>query len=209
MEKINNLEINLLKLYQGRKDLLFHGWPHILFVRKKALEFAEAIKADSFLVESAALVHDLNYMVEFNSAPEVGKKLREENLRRVDYSDEEIERIESIIEEANMATRTASLSKEGMALSDADTLFKVLPITPIIFSSRFIEENKVDIEKMAKRIHEEQGSLFRSGIYFYTEFAKEKYLKWAKINLDLWENVREALQDDDIKELISNQNKNV
>ena len=43
--KIDKL-ISLLKpLYDKNKDyLLFHGWHHLKFVRKKAFEFADSIK---------------------------------------------------------------------------------------------------------------------------------------------------------------------
>jgi hypothetical protein len=41
----------------------------------------------------------------------------------------------------------------------------------------------------------------KQGIYFYTKPAK-KYLKWAKNNLILWNNVNEALKDKDISETV-------
>lgn len=208
MEKTEKLRNILADLYKNRKDLLFHGWHHIIFVEKKALEFAGSIGADLFSVRSAALVHDLNYFIEPDSTPSAGRELRKKILSEAGYSDSEIKRIEAIIEEEHTATRTELISKEDAALSDADTLFKALPITPIIFASRFIEENKIDIERLSQSINKDQAKLMESGIYFYTDLAKERYLKWAKINLDLWDSVGEALQDEDVRELISNYRQN-
>ena len=70
-EKLNSLENNLIPLYEEhKKELLFHGWHHIIFVKNKSGVFAEEIAAHKFLVQSAALVHDLNYIVEADSKPE-------------------------------------------------------------------------------------------------------------------------------------------
>ena len=42
-----------------------------------------------------------------------------------------------------------------------------------------------------------------SDTYFYTEIAKQKYLGWAKTNLDMWENVVESLDDKDVQEMLN------
>lgn len=203
-QKFKKLKVLLKELYlKNSKKLLFHGWHHISFVSKKGAEFAKSIGADVFLVESAGLVHDLNYIVIANSEPEVGQSLREKYLLKAGYSDQEIVQIERIIMESHTRTRTRKISKEGKALSDGDTLFKALPTTPILFASKYIEQNKVDIAKLAHKVSSEQNKLMKSGIYFYTTLAKKKYLKWAKINLALWNNVNEALKDADVSEMLS------
>jgi uncharacterized protein len=208
-EKLNNLYKRTEKLYQENKDkLLFHGWHHIKFTLTKATGFAEAIKANVFIVKSAALVHDLNFILESNSEPEIAKDFRKEILSEIGYSLEEIEKIEGVIMESHTKTRNKNISNEGKALSDADTLFKSLPITPILFASKYITQNKVDIYKLSKKITEEQNPLMKENIYFYTDAAKEKYLKWAKDNLQLWNNVEEALGDEDIKEMLGIAKKN-
>ncbi|MHB8651869.1 MAG: HD domain-containing protein [Minisyncoccota bacterium] len=205
---IQKLRTVLEQLYlENSQKLLFHGWHHINFVSKKAIEFANSIGADAFIAESAALVHDINYIVEPNSEPEVGIDLRKDYLTKANYSLEEIEQIESIITESHSGTRTAKISKEGMALSDADTLFKALPTTPIIFASKYITENKVNIGKLTNKVSSEQNKLMESGIYFYTDLAKYKYLKWAETNLALWNNVNEALMDNDVVEMLEIANK--
>jgi uncharacterized protein len=122
--------------------------------------------------------------------------------------EEEVARIEKIVMEENVATRGDDISAEARALSDADTLFKALPITPILFASKYIQENKVDIQKLADKIVEEQKPLFDKGIYFYTDLAKNNHMKWAQGNLTLWENVKESLEDKDVQELLAIARKN-
>ena len=201
--KIKELRTTLEQLYlENSQKLLFHGWHHINFVSKKAIEFASSIEANVFLAESAGLVHDLNYIVEPNSEPEIGIDLRKDFLTKAGYSSEEISQIEGIIMESHTGTRSNKISKEGMALSDADTLFKALPTTPILFASKYLTQNKVSIEKLASKVSSEQNKLMESGIYFYTDLAKRKYLKWAEINLSLWNNVNEALMDEDVVEML-------
>jgi len=206
--KIQSLRIALEQLYlENSQKLLFHGWHHINFVRKKAIEFADSVEADAFIAESAALVHDLNYIVEPNSEPEVGIDLRKDCLTKAGYSPEEVSQIEGIIMESHTRTRSNKISKEGMALSDADTLFKALPTTPILFASKYLTQNKVNIGKLANKVSSEQNQLMESEIYFYTDLAKRKYLKWAEINLALWNNVNEALMDEDVVEILEIANK--
>jgi uncharacterized protein len=203
-EKIAKLRTAIERLYsENRQTLLFHGWHHIDFVSKKAVEFAQSISADILLVEAASLTHDLNYIVEPNSEPEVGRGMREKMLKEAGYTKNEIERIESIVMESHTGTRGQQISNEGKAVSDADTLFKSLPITPIFFASKYISQNKVDIYKLAKKVCDEQNPLMEQDIYFYTETAKQKYLKWAKANLALWNCVQEALQDKDVQQVLS------
>ncbi len=201
--QITKLRTKLEEIYkEHNKSLLFHGWHHIAFVAKKAKEFAHAINADEFITESAALVHDLNYIVEINSEPEIGKDLRKELLEEAGYSFDEIERIEYLIMRGHTANRSSEEIDEVKALSDADTLFKALPITPILFASKYIQQNKVDVNKLSKKIVSEQKGLMESGVYFYTDIAREKYLHWAKSNLELWINVQDSLQDPDVQELL-------
>jgi uncharacterized protein len=201
--KIEKLIILLKPLYlEHSKNLLFHGWHHITFVRKKALEFAESISANKLIVEAAALTHDLNYIVKPNSEPEEGKELRQEFLSKAGFIVDEITRIETVVMESHTGTRNERITLEGMALSDADTLFKALPITPIIFAQKYITQNKVDIYKLADKVTSEQNPLIEQDIYFYTDYAKRKYLNWAKDNLKLWNNVIEAFKDEDIKEIL-------
>lgn len=207
-DRITKLSALLEELYKKHsKELLFHGWHHITFVRTKAVMFASYINANSEIVEASALTHDLNYIIQPNSEPDIAKEMRSGYLREAGFDDEEIAKIESVVMQSHMRTRSNLISPEGMALSDADTLFKALPTTPILFASKYITQNKVDILKLATKVTTEQQLLMDSGIYFYIEPVKENYLKWAQTNLQLWSYVLESLDDDDVNDLLMNAKK--
>lgn len=203
-ERVALLTANLEALYRKHSaELLFHGWHHITFVAKKARQFAEGYDVNAEIVEAAALTHDLNYIVEPYSEPEVGEELRREYLQKSQFTASEIAAIEATIMEGHMAARHENISLEAKILSDADTIFKSLPVTPIILTGHYITENQVDLQKLARKIVNEQKPMMEAGIYFYTDAAKAKYLPWAESNLKLWENVVAALDDEDVNEMLA------
>jgi len=195
---------NLEKIYELRKgELLFHGWHHICLAARKSVEFAEELGVDKEIVEAAALTHDLNYLVNTQTTgPEAGADLRRQYLSEANFSEAEIGKIDAICMEEHTAYRHANISDEAKALSDADSLFKIMPVGPILFSSKFITETKVDLRAWAERIIREQKPLMEQGTYFYTKAANEKYLAWAKTNLELVEQVLASLDDPAIVEML-------
>jgi uncharacterized protein len=201
--RIEKLFKIIFETYQKyNQSLPFHGWHHINFVTKKAVRFAHLINANEEIVNAAALTHDLNSICEKNSKPEAGKELRANLLAKAEFEIFEIERIENVINEAHTANRTTNISIEGKALSDADTLFKVLPITPLFFTSKYLEENEVNLKKLANKIITEQKPLLEKWIYFYIPEVSEKYLGWAKSHMELWENLVISLEDEEISEIL-------
>jgi uncharacterized protein len=210
---MTNFSTNYSKLFQSVSDLyhlpenkaklLFHGWHHIKFVHDKAIEFAQALGCDVEKVAVSALIHDLNYIFSDKLEPEAARKNIIEYVIAAGYNEAYAQEVANLIEDSHVAYRgSRQLSDESKALADADTLFKAIPTTPILFASKFITQNKYDIEKLGHKVVDEQRPLMDSGTYFYTETAKEKYLKWAKVNLEIWENVLESLQDEDIKQML-------
>lgn len=196
---------DLYHLSENRSRLLFHGWHHIKFVHDKAIEFAKDLGADVVVVASAALVHDLNYVFTVQLDPEAAKLQIIDLLQKAGFDDDSIKKILEIVISAYTVNRAKeSLSLEAKALSDADTLFKALPITPILFASRYITENRYDIRKLANKVVGEQEPLMKSDNYFYSKLARKMYLKWAQINLDLWKNVIDSLEDPSINEMLQN-----
>jgi len=191
--------------YQNKGRLLFHGWHHIHFVLSKSEEFAKSVGADEMLVRVAALLHDVNYVAipDRESDPQEVVEFRRNLLEKHGFDNDFAKRIEEIVVEAHTGDRGASITPEGAALSDADALFKVMPITPFLFSARYMMQNNVDIFRWAEKILKEQKPLMEGGIYFYTPMAKEKYTKWAEQNLKTIEIVKEAFGDQDIQNVIS------
>ena len=193
----------MFELYaRHNSKLLAHGWHHVEFVTRKSLEFAVELGVSEETVEAAALTHDLNYVVDPKSHVEAGQSLRQEYLSKCRFSDTEILQIESAVQEASTKNRHEGISEEAKALADADSLFKVLPISPIVFSGRFIEETGVSIEVWADTITRQQGPLLDQGEYFYTKTAKKRYGDWARLNLELVETIRGSLSDPDVQELL-------
>lgn len=192
---MRSLELLVRRRYTDfEHGLPFHGWHHIEFVRAQAAELAAENGADSFLVASAALVHDLNYMVERNSRAIEGSELRRTTLEAAAFSDTEVELIEEIVLDAETSSRGASLSLEAQALSDADTLFKALPVTPVMLAHRYMEETGQSLSELCDEILRFQLPLLDEGIYFYNARCRELYSRWARVNLELWESIRESLQ---------------
>lgn len=188
--------------YRQSPELPFHGWHHVEFVRAKALEFAARNRADRSIVEVAALVHDLNYLVERNSIAAAGRPLRRRLLREAGVAADAVRRVEQVVQSAETAQRGADICPEAQALSDADTLFKVLPITPVMLSHRYLDETGVDLATLAKKITTEQLPLREQGIYFYDRAAAARYEPWAAANLGLWEAIADAVDEPAVQRLL-------
>lgn len=183
--------------------LQFHGWHHVSFVRDKAVHFARRNGAAEDICEVAALVHDLNYMVRRNSLPADGEALRRKILFISGVCLGDIEWVERIVVEAEMRTRHRDISLEAQALSDADTLFKALPVTPVVLAHKYLQENGITLRELAHKIVGEQVSKADEGYYFYDAEAAATYSKWAETNLLLWQHIVESLDDPCVEELLT------
>lgn len=185
------------------RKVSFHGWPHVSFVAKNAHRFAIELEADPFIAEIAGLVHDLNYLVDARSDASGGAVLREKILSECGLGAQSIAVIENVVVTAQTRARGRSISPEAMALSDADTLFKALPITPVILSPLYIRETGSSLRELAEKITSEQVPLRDEEIYFYSTTAKRKYEEWGDANLRLWTLILESLDDPSIVELVA------
>lgn len=189
--------------HRGGHLLPFHGWHHVSFVRGKAADFAQANGADVGVVETAALVHDLNYLVERNSPASAGRDLRMRVLAESGVPEATATWIDAIVVEAEMATRHRNIGIEAQALSDADTLFKALPVTPVMLAHRYLTENGLSLRELASKIVGEQRDVHEAGFYFYSRQAAAAYSHWASANLALWQCVVESLEDPSVARLLS------
>lgn len=201
--KLTRLEERIRELYASHDGVLpFHGWLHVGFVSRASAQFCAPLCADPEIVTAAALTHDLNFVIAPRSSPEIAAELRSTLLRSSGYEENEIDTIESVILDACTTNRSANISQEAKALSDADTLYKALPITPILFTRDFMIENDMSLLDLASRIVELQQPLLEEGIYFYSDIAKDRYLRWAKTNLQLWKNVLELAADTGLSSML-------
>ncbi len=102
-----------------------HDWWHVYRVWKTALHIAEHEKADLFVVQLAALLHDIADW-KFNSGDDsVGPKLAKEWLEKLNVDSKIISHVCDIIQ--NMSFKGAGVkslmkTKEGMIVQDADRL---------------------------------------------------------------------------------------
>lgn len=183
--------------------LPFHGWHHVSFVRAKGARFAAANGSDVGFVETAALVHDLNYLVRRNSPASAGRALRMRILARAGVPARTARRVDAVVVEAEMANRHRDISLPAQALSDADTLFKALPVTPVVLAHRYLVENGVSLRELATKIVGEQQDAHDAGFYFYSREAADAYSHWASANLGLWQCIVEALDDPSVNDLLA------
>lgn len=183
--------------------LPFHGWHHVRFVRAKAVRFAELNGSNVPIVEVAALVHDINYLVKSNSTAEAGHRLRTSLLSTAGLPAAAVARIENVVREAEMRDRHRDISAEAQALSDADTLYKALPVTPVMLAHRYLAENGLSLRELAAKIIGEQRGVHDDGYYFYNQQAARKYARWATVNLELWDCICEAVDDPSVAELLA------
>jgi uncharacterized protein len=198
------------KIYDGRSNDLsfefretsFHGWPHVSFVARNARRFAEELRADVSVAEIAGLVHDLNYLISAGGEASIGADLRSRILTDIGLDIDPIAEIEDVVITAETHARGRNLSPEAMALSDADTLFKALPITPVVLAPLYMQETGKSVRELAEKIVGEQVPLRDEEIYFYSESAKSRYERWGGINLALWGCILESLDDPSVVELI-------
>ncbi|RSM41617.1 HD family phosphohydrolase [Amycolatopsis balhimycina DSM 5908] len=188
--------------HQYAERLQFHGWHHVSFVRAKAIGFAAYNGADRSVVEVAAVVHDVNYLVRRNSPAAAGRSLRLEILTECGVPADVARWVDEIVDEAEMATRGRDISLEAQALSDADTLFKALPVTPVVLAHRYLRENGLSLRELANKIVGEQCDVHDEGYYFYNPEAAATYSRWATANLQLWQCIKEAVDDPTVVELL-------
>lgn len=183
-------------------NLQFHGWHHVSFVRDKAVHFAERNGSDVDVVHVAALVHDVNYVVRRNSSAHEGSGLRQEILADAGVDLDTARWIDRIVDEAEMRTRHRGISLEAQALSDADTLFKALPVTPVVLAHKYLQENGITLGELAHKIVDEQQGKQDDGYYFYDAEAAATYTRWVTANLELWQCIVESLDDPCVTDLL-------
>lgn len=202
--RVETALLRSVRLLYARHDtqLPFHGWHHIRFVREKAMEFAVRNGSDIRFVGCAALVHDVNYLVNRRSSAAAGRRLRMELVTAAGGAPELACRLDRVVCEAEIGVRDAHISLEAQALSDADTLFKALPITPVVLAHRYLSETGVSLRGLASKIVGDQRGALQEGFYFYDPEAAASYSAWALANLTLWECVLESLDDPVVGELL-------
>ncbi|WP_420485093.1 HD domain-containing protein [Cytobacillus firmus] len=105
-------------------DSTGHDWHHIERVRKNALYIAEKEqKGDPFLIEMAALLHDIPD-AKLNTSMEAGDRKLSDFLKELKITEEASSSIKAIIESVSFkgGHNTRILSAEAQIVQDADRL---------------------------------------------------------------------------------------
>lgn len=102
-----------------------HDWWHIYRVWRLARDIAEKESADLFIVELAALLHDIADWKFTNGDEEVGPKLAREWLEQLEVNENDIYHITEIIKDLSYKgakVQTSMKTLEGKVVQDADRL---------------------------------------------------------------------------------------
>src|SRR3989442_384779 len=145
---IDAVEQQVRQLCERYADKLpFHGWHHVSWGGAKPAGCAGVSGGDVTGVEPPARGHDVNYIVHRNPTAADGRRLRVEILARAGLPQPAAVWIDRIVREAEMAARHPEISLEAQALSDADTLFKALPVTPVVLAHPYLAVTSVSLRE--------------------------------------------------------------
>ncbi|OPJ62757.1 HD domain-containing protein [Clostridium oryzae] len=102
-----------------------HDWYHVYRVHKTAKYIAEKENADMFVVELAALLHDIGDWKLNEKGEDMGEELASEWLSSLSVPDEEINKVTTIISTMSFkggAVDSTQSTMEGKVVQDADRL---------------------------------------------------------------------------------------
>ncbi|HRN86678.1 MAG TPA: HD domain-containing protein [Candidatus Dojkabacteria bacterium] len=126
----NNKEEVISKTADHVKSILLgessgHDWWHIYRVWKLARNITEKERADLYIVELAALLHDIADWKFTEGDEEVGPKLASEWLEQLEVNENDINHITEIIKDLSYKgakVQTSMKTLEGKVVQDADRL---------------------------------------------------------------------------------------
>jgi len=102
-----------------------HGWWHVYRVWKTAVEIGKKESDNLFVVQLAALLHDIADWKFHSGDDSIGPKLARECLEKLDVDENIISHVCEIIKEVSFkgaGVKSGIKTKEGMVVQDADRL---------------------------------------------------------------------------------------
>jgi uncharacterized protein len=103
-----------------------HDWYHIERVSKQAMQLAKKEKADLFVVELAALLHDIADWKFHKGDFKVGSKVARKWLESLGVEDKVVDHVAQIVKDVSFKGAKVKVPKmktiEGMVVQDADRL---------------------------------------------------------------------------------------
>ncbi|MCK5788537.1 MAG: HD domain-containing protein [Chlamydiia bacterium] len=119
-QQINKTESFIRDLLEGEGS--GHDWWHIHRVRNNALNIAEKYDVSIFIIEMAALLHDIADHKFHDGNETIGLKKAQEWLISIDVSDKIIQDILEIMSQVSFSSGQVPNSLEGKIVQDADRL---------------------------------------------------------------------------------------
>lgn len=124
---IAKLEEFILKKLSNElsEKLTYHGVHHTISVLENCRQYIrrmEINEKDAFLLETAALMHDTGYLIAVNDHEERSKEYIKGMLPGWNYSSDEIERINGMIEATKIPQKPANVLEQIIGDSDLDYL---------------------------------------------------------------------------------------
>lgn len=153
-----------------------HDWWHVYRVWKMAIIISKYERGvDTFIVQLAALLHDIADWKFHGGDDSVGPKLAIEWLRNTEVDDKTISHVAEIIKEVSFkgaGVKSRMRTKEGMVVQDADRLDA---LGAIGIARTFATGAKLDLEiynpkikpKLHKTFEEYKSARFTSINHFY------------------------------------------
>ena len=99
-----------------------HDWWHIHRVRNNAMNIAKAYKVDGFIIEMAALLHDIADHKLHGGDEEIGPRMAGEWLGKNGVKKSDKEHVLLIMQEVSFSKGTIPATLEGKIVQDADRL---------------------------------------------------------------------------------------
>ncbi|HYQ55965.1 MAG TPA: HD domain-containing protein [Draconibacterium sp.] len=153
-------------------DLSYHGINHTKSVLNCCREYAKRMNIspyNSFLLDTAALMHDTGYLVAFDEHEEKSKEYARELLPHWNYSADEIEQICGMIDATKIPQKPNTTLEQIIADSDLDYLGtdKFYTVGEMLYK----ELKALKIISMRKEWLRLQVNFLKKHIY-HTPFAK-------------------------------------
>jgi uncharacterized protein len=147
-------QIEKLAKKEFRGDL-HHGWSHLNRVRKYAVRIAEKEGADVFVVEIAALLHDISkikagYPIENHAAKSA--VMAREILKKQDLDNEVIDKVCNTINSHSRRELPNPKTIEQKCLYDADGL-ELVGAVGVMRSALYASYYHKTWKQMAKKVH--------------------------------------------------------
>ena len=158
----------------------YHGWDHVLLVRKNALNISKAYKnINTRCLEAVCYLHDIGRSVKDEGHPEESFKLCKEFLRKIGVSDNETSVIKDAVISHDLSKILKSKTLEARILFDADKI-EIISVRGFLRVILFlVEERKMSLDSSVDFLWKYVNKVYKG--YIFTKSAKNLIKNDVKI----------------------------